>query len=70
MKTDPPDPPSPADQSQLMTVLRRLRTEARCANELERGHLLWRLGQELGVDTADLHRCGFDSAYRRIVEQE
>lgn len=53
-----------------MTALRRLRTEARCANELERGHLLWRLAQELGVDMADLHRCGFDSAYRRIVEEE
>ena len=66
----PTGPPFQAGQSQLMTALRRLRREARCANELERGHLLWRLGQELGVHAEDLHRWGFEKAYRRIVEEE
>lgn len=56
-------------QDELMAVLERLRAEARCANELERGHILWRVGRELGVAEEALLRQGFDAAYRRMMEQ-
>lgn len=52
----------------LLEVLDRYRAEARCANELDRRHLLFRLGAELELEEAELLRRGFDKAYRRIVE--
>ena len=52
----------------LLEVLDRYRAEARCANELDRRHLLFRLGAELELEENELLRRGFDKAYRRIVE--
>ena len=52
----------------LLVVLRRYRGEARCANELDRRHVLHRLGQELELSEAALLERGFDKAYRLVVE--
>ncbi len=52
----------------MVRVLARYRAEARCANELDRLHLLWRLSQELELPEDALLERGFDKAYRRIVE--
>ncbi len=52
----------------LPAVLKRLRADARCANELERGHVPWRLGWELGAGEKELLGLGFERAHRRIVE--
>jgi hypothetical protein len=56
------------EQSELITVLKRYRAEARCANELEQHHILWRLGQELGLQKEVLLRQGFEKVYRQIME--
>ncbi len=52
----------------LLRVLLRYRGEARCENELDRMHLLFRAGQELGLSERGLLERGFDQAYRRMVE--
>jgi hypothetical protein len=52
-----------------ITVLKRYRAEARCANELEHHHILWRLSQELGVKEEVLLRQGFENVYRQIMEE-
>ena len=52
----------------LLEVLGRYRGEARCDNELDRRHVLFRLSQELGLAEAELLERGFDKAYRRMVE--
>ncbi len=57
------------EAGRLVAELERFRAEARCANELERHHVLWRLGQKMGINEAVLLREGFDEAYRRIVEE-
>ncbi len=56
-------------QTEMITVLKRYRAEARCANELEHHHILWRLGQELGVKHKVLLRQGFEQAYRQTMEE-
>jgi len=73
--TPPPKPPAPPDSTQpriglegLYTLLCRYQAEARCANELDRPHLLFRAGQELALEEEELLRRGFDKAYRRMVE--
>ncbi len=60
-------PPGSA-ANRIAAVLEQYRAEARCANELERGHVLWRLGQELGLSEEALLGRGFETAYRHIVE--
>lgn len=67
MKTDTRAHAFQAEKARLTAALERLRAEARCANELERGHLLYRLGQQLGVHKEAVLELGFDAAYRRIV---
>ncbi len=57
------------EQSELIPVLKRYRAEARCANEMEHHHILWRLGQELGVKEEVLLRQGFEKVYRQIMEE-
>ena len=52
----------------LLRVLLRYRGEARCENELDRLHLLWRAGRELGLSEEELLERGFEKAYRRMVE--
>lgn len=52
----------------LLETLLRYRGEARCATELDRRHLLFRLGSELGLEEEALLRKGFDKAYRRTIE--
>lgn len=52
----------------MLALLIRYRGEARCANELDRRHLLWRLEQELNLSETALLERGFDKAYRRMVE--
>ena len=52
-----------------MTELKRFRAQARCANEFERHHVLWRLGRKMGVNEAVLLGEEFDEACRRIVEE-
>ena len=52
---------------EIESSLERLRSEARCANELERDHLLWRLSQELGLTQQAVLAMGFEQAYRRLV---
>ena len=52
----------------LLEVLARYRGEARCQNELDRRHVLWRLGEELNLGEEELLAAGFDKAYRRLVE--
>lgn len=57
------------EQSELIAVLKRYRAEARCAIELEHHHILWRLGQELGVKEEMLLRRGFEKVYRQMMEE-
>ena len=57
----------------LLRVLLGYRSEAHRGepgrdNELDRMHLLWRAGQELGLSEKGLLERGFDKAYRRMVE--
>lgn len=52
----------------LADVLARYRGEARCANELDRLHVLARLARELEQPEEALLEAGFDKAYRRMVE--
>lgn len=52
----------------MLEVLLRYRGEARCENELDRRHVLFRLTQELSLSEEDILARGFDKAYRRMVE--
>ena len=58
-----------AGKAEMIATLVRYRAEARCVNELEGGHLLYRLGQELGLAEAVLLRLGFAEAYRELVTE-
>lgn len=69
-KTDPSPARPLAGEAKLPAALERLRSEARCANELERGHILWRLGRDLGVEAGTLLGWGFDAAYGRMMKEE
>ena len=70
---NPPRRPARIGFEGLLRLLLRYRSEARGyeqlrENELDRQHLLFRAGQELGLSERGLLERGFDKAYRRMVE--
>ena len=70
---NPPPRPACIGFEGLLRLLLRYRSEAReyeqlRENELDRQHLLFRAGRELGLSERGLLERGFDKAYRRMVE--